>query len=85
MTDGPVQWVDEKELWDKERVMRGIVQEPEPEPEPQPEPAPAASSVPEQLEGSAHSLATQDAGNAGLQQSDEGMQVGNQLHQILGC
>ena len=72
-----VQWVDQKEVWDKERVMQGIVKEPEPPAEP-PAPAPAPEQPGEDAAAGASGDA-QDAGDAGLQQSDEGMQVGPHL------
>ena len=73
-----VQWVDQKEVWDKQRVMQGIVKEPEPPAEP-PAPAPAPEQPGEDAAAGASGGAQQDAGDAGLQQSDEGMQVGPHL------
>ena len=69
-----VQWVDQKEVWDKERVMQGIIKEPEPQHEP-----PTASPAPEQPgQDPAAGIskdARQDAGDAGPQHSDADMQV----------
>ena len=68
-----MQWLDEKEVWDKARIMQGIMPEPE---EPAPEAAPSrqeATSSPQQATASGAPRA--DAGDAVQQGSAEDLEV----------